>query len=157
MVSTIKQYCTRNVGVSFVISANFWKGRRSFFLVVVSFLHLSSLTAAWVTFNEAGFNWSCFLLQLVLGMLHVYLSLLSYFFSLFLQFTSFESSLLFTPYELEIESVSSALARLWSFTGVPVFRFQFVPIKLLELAAGFDLASFRKNVVHSSPRPRCLG
>ena len=27
----------------------------------------------------------------------------------------------------------------------------------VELAAGLDLASFRKNVIHSSPRPRCLG
>ena len=26
-----------------------------------------------------------------------------------------------------------------------------------ELAAGFDLALFRKNVDHSSPRPQCLG
>ena len=26
-----------------------------------------------------------------------------------------------------------------------------------ELAAGFDLVPFRKNGVHSFPRPRCLG
>ena len=66
-------------------------------------------------------------------------------FSLFLQFTSFESSLLFTLTSLRSSLVfSSALARLWLFTGAPVFfRFQFVPIKLLKLAPGFDLAPFR--------------
>ena len=97
-------------------------------------------------------SWECFMsVTSSLRRLSLYLVSLSF-------FNSHPSSrVFFTPYELEIESVSSALARLWSFTGVPVFRFQFVPIKLLELAARFDLASFRKNVVHSSPRPQCLG
>ena len=60
--------------------------------------------------------------------------------------------------------------RQWSFTGwlacVDLFCFQFnlysffrsdAMTIFVELAAGLDLASFRKNVVHSSPRPRCLG
>ena len=74
-----------------------------------------------------------------------------------------------SPYELEIESFfvrSSALAHHRSFAGALVrfsFRFQFFFLARLwsfvqkkELAAGFDLEPFRKNVVHSSPRPRCL-
>ena len=60
--------------------------------------------------------------------------------------------------------------RQWSFTGrrdcVDLFRFQFnlysffrsdAMTIFVELAAGLDLASFQKNVVHSSPRPQCLG
>ena len=100
----------------------------------------------------------------IFGMFHVYpssLRRLSFpisFFSLFLQFTSLEiesfsrlTSFRSSPFQ------TPARAFLWSFTGVRLFRFQ-----SFELAAGFDLAPFRKNarkknVVHSSPRPRCLG
>ena len=61
-------------------------------------------------------------------------------------------------------------ARQWSFAGGRscfVSKFQIPRVSILmrwrdffELAAGFDLAPFRKNVtevVRSSPRPRCLG
>ena len=80
------------------------------------------------------------------------------FFSLF-QSTSFESSLLFTPYELEIESnFERAPLRVSgrSRAGVLV-SFPIRSIKCFELVLGFNLAPFRKNVVHYSPRPRCLG
>ena len=74
-----------------------------FFLLLLFLLSISPLwTAAWVTFNEAGFNRSCFVLQLVLGMFHVYLSRLlsSLSFSIhilisslfFIHLTSFRSS-----------------------------------------------------------------
>ena len=88
---------------------------------------------------------------------------------------------LFLPYELEIESnwmfdffecpifFERARTRVSgrSRAGVLVlilFRFQFNLYSIrsmrwqffVELAAGLDLASFRKNVVHSSPRPREL-
>ena len=93
-----------------------------FLCVCVIFLSISPLwTAAWVTFNEAGFNWSCFLLHILwnascfngrsihillnrfqdsfLGMLHaLFLRPPSWRFSRFslsFQFTFFESSLLF--------------------------------------------------------------
>ena len=50
------------------------------------------------------------------------LSHFSHFFSLFVQFTSFESSLFFTFTLRAWDQVClSALARLWSFTGAPVF------------------------------------
>ena len=84
--------------------------------------------------------------------------------------TSFESSLFFSPYELQIESCYSARSRVngRSRAGVPVsFPFQIPCISILmrwreiELVAGFDLAPFPKNVtekvVRSSPRPQCLG
>ena len=67
--------------------------RKFFFFFVICSLHLSLYTAAWVTFNEAGSNWACCLLQLFLGMLRGYLSRLSLL-SLS-QSTSFESSLFF--------------------------------------------------------------
>ena len=118
---------------------------------------------------KQGSNRSCFVLQLDLGMLHVFIftsSLLDVFlsltrFSLCLQSTSFESSLFFSPfYELQIESIPKhPPARLFGRSRACVLCcFQFVFDKIaFELAPGFDLAPFRKNVVHSSPRPRCLG
>ena len=82
----------------------------------------------------------------------VFLSL-SLFFSLFLQFTSFESSLLFTPYKLEIESyLLSALARQWSFAGAPVFRFQFVRFKLLRDGAGIRSCALPKECCTFFPK-----
>ena len=60
-----------------------------------------------------------------------------------------------------------ARASMWSFMGRRLYRFQFffLCVSILmrrwpgffEFATGFDLASFRKNVEFSSPRPRCLG
>ena len=67
---------------------------------------------------------------------------------LFLQFISFESSLFFTPYELEIESIfERPPARLWSFTGVRLFlRFQFVrSVKLLRVGAGIRSCALPKE------------
>ena len=107
---------------------------------------------------EIGSNWPYFLLQPTF--LECFMSntssLTTSFLFLSLQFTSFESSLLFTPYELQIESILSALTRQWSFAGAPVFVSNSFD-NCFKLAPGFDLAPFRKNVVHSSPRPRCLG
>ena len=82
-------------------------------------------------------------------------SLTTSFLFLSLQFTSFESSLLFTPYELEIKSVQ-AHSRVNGPSRARLFRFQFVRF-MLRVGGGFDLVPFRKNVVHSSSRPRCLG
>ena len=88
-------------------------------------------------------------------------------FSLFLQFTSFVSSLLFTPYELEIESklnesnFPSAPARasmvvhgpaclLIYFVSNSSLRFDLNAMASFELAAGFDLAPFRENAQKKS-------
>ena len=71
-------------------------------------------------------------------------------------------------YELQIESIPkrarsrvTGRSRAGVLVSFPNFLQLYVSIycdgKLFELAAGFDLAPFRKNVVHSSPRPRCLG
>ena len=128
--------------------------------------------AAWVTFNEA-IKASTSLVSccnLIFGMLPGYLSRLSLL-SLS-QSTSFISSLFFFPIKsFQIESIprTPARASMWSFTGLRScvvsnsFSFAFRSLMrwpgFFELAAGFDLAPFRKNVkdVRSSPRPRCLG
>ena len=148
---------------------------RSFFCVCYFSLHLSLWTAAWVSFNEAGSNWSCFLLQLVSWecFMSIYVLPSKSFFLYLVSISLFNSHpsnrVLFLFSSLRawdpVLFEAHPSARQWSFTGGRfLFCFQFFLqfvrlflLKLVELAAGFDLASFRKNAVHSSPRPRCLG
>ena len=87
-----------------------------------------------------------------------------------------ESLILYPFYELEIESklngfnFPSAPARASMVVRGPAYLSIFfvsnstllrfdtnAMARFFELAAGFDLAPFRKNDVHSSPRPRRLG
>ena len=98
--------------------------------------------------------------------IYIYLSLLSLF-SLFLQSTSFESSLLFfIPYELEIESKlecpifrARPHARHWSFMGrcacrffsFPIFRFPFC-VSILMRWPGFSSVWRRGSISHPSER-----
>ena len=117
-----------------------------------------------------GFNCPYFLLQL--AFLECFMSITS---SLM---TSFSLSLIFSlsffnPHPSNRVSFSPLTSlRSSPISSVPVcasvvvhgraflFRFQFVRLFLLALAAGFDLSPFRKNVtevVRSSPRPPCLG
>ena len=95
-----------------------------FFCVCYFSLHLSLWTAAWVTFDEAwsrGSNRSCFVLQLVLGMLRTITSsldvflFLSQFFSLFLSShpSNRVSFSFFSFYELQIESISNTRPRVY--------------------------------------------
>ena len=122
---------------------------------------------------KQGSNRSCFLLQLDLWECFMssasslwHLSLSNSFLSLS-QSTFFLSSLFFffTPYEFQIASISSARPRVHvvvhgrALVSFPNFSsgFDLIAMASFELAAGFDLAPFRKNDVHSSPRPRCLG
>ena len=120
-----------------------------------------------IQWSRLGSNRSCFLAAtILLGMLHVYLSLLSFFLSL--------SSI----HILRIKSLShDALrasdrvhfarppARIWSFTGVRLFRFQFIfsnsffdlnAMASWRVGAGIWSCALPKNVHHSSPRPWCL-
>ena len=134
-----------------------------FFFVCVIFLSISHLwTAAWVTFNEASlqpvlllasYSWN--VSRVVNGhSIHI-LRIESFFLPPFLRVS------------YRVHSEARPFARHWSFAGerscfVSKFFQLYVSIycdgKLFfELAAGFDLAPFRKSVVHSSPRPRCLG
>ena len=96
-------------------------------------LHLSLWAAAWVTFNEGVFNWSCFLLQLDLWNVSCLsrppstslFPLISLSF-----FNSHPSNrVLFSPYELQIEFIfSNTCPRVFVVVHGPalVFRFQFV-------------------------------
>ena len=96
--------------------------------------------------------------------------------SLFFHILKIESLFLASSLGLSLFSILSALARHWSFAGVPFvsfFRFQirvfFSPSfsffslsrKVAKLATGFDLSPsekmYRRKVVHSPTRPRCLG
>ena len=144
-----------------------------FFVVVVSSLHLSFWTAAWVTFTEAG-RLQPVLFLAATRFLECFMSITSSL-DVFLPLVS----LSFSIHILWIESLFLALrasdrvhfwARQWSFAGGRscfVSKFQIPRVSILmwwrdffELAAGFDLAPFQKNVtevVRSSPRPRCLG
>ena len=119
-----------------------------FFVCVISSLHLSLWSAAWVTFNEAGSNRSCFLLQLFF---------LECFMSIFL--ASHFSLSFFNPHpsnrvsfshltSLRSSLVSRALARLWSFTGEPVFPFPIRSDKIARVGGGI-----RSRVLPKECRP----
>ena len=125
---------------------------------------------------KQGFNRACCLLQLVSRMLHVYI--LRPPFDVFLVFLSLNSHpsnlVLSSPYELEIESklnvvnFSSTPARASMVVHGPAFLLIYfvskfwLPVSIkwmasLELAAGFDLAPFRKNELESSILPQDHG
>ena len=121
--------------------------------------------AAWVTFNEA-IKASTSLVSccnLIFGMLRGYLSCLSLL-SLS-QSTSFVSSLFFKSYELQIESFPSASRRVNGRSRACAclvskffpLRFDLMRWQVLQLAAGFDLAPFRKNELKSSILPQDHG
>ena len=92
-------------------------------------------------------NCPCFLLQLT------FLECFMFHASMVVQFTfhilGIES---LVPSELKIES----FFKFWFRFQIRVNSLSFF-LSLAKLATGFDLAPFWKNVLHSSPRPRCLG
>ena len=131
-------------------------------------LHLSLLTSC-----LGNIQWRWAPTALVSCCNSLFLECFMFHASMVVQFTFLHPSnrgLLFTLKKLKIESLFRARSfnalLVVHFAGAPsIFVSKFVRFSLAifsllfltKLAAGFDLAPFRKNVVHSSPRPRCLG